>query len=156
MKGIILLEFIVVIIGILIFAFGLLAAYTINESMIENSGDVINTSHLYQAKYAMDVFNPGLIFILVGLIIAMVVGAFTIQTHPVFAVASFLILIFVIILAAVFGNVFSEYVENPQMSEAAASFSTMTLVFQNLPLIILAAGVLIMVVLYGKSGGGTA
>lgn len=143
-----------IIVGILIFAFGLLAAYTINESIIEQveDDDIINSTYLKQGRYAMEVFNSGFIFIVVGLIMALVIGAFMIQTHPVFAVASILILMFVIILGAVFSNVFYEYSTSSQMTEAASSFSSMSMVFQNLPLIVLVAGVLIMVALYGKGG----
>ena len=99
--------------------------------------------------------TPGLldgvfVFILVGLWIITVVFALFIDTHPVFFVVSFIFLIFIVAVLAIFGNLGEEVLADFDES----GFPMSAWVFDNFLPIGLVMGFSIIIALFSKTSGG--
>lgn len=156
MRGIVLANFIIIIVAFVVMGVGLLTAMTVINTLSadESFNETVDMTYIDQAEGALGVFNYGSAIIIVGLILSTAIAAFFIRTHPIFAVGSIIVMIFVIMIAAVLANVYGEYSESDYMSEAAEDFGIMTYIFQNFPLFFLVGCVLVMIMLYAKPGGG--
>ncbi len=106
------------------------------------------------AEGAIQAINYGMVFLLVGLIISMVLSAVLIKVHPVFFVASLLVLIIVVVVAAPLSNAFIGIASSDSFSAEADSLTVSTHIIGNFPIIAVVAGFLIMIALYAKPGGG--
>jgi hypothetical protein len=99
-------------------------------------------------------FDAISVFVIFGLILAVILGAFMIDTHPAFFIVTvFLLLIYMIIVPQI-SNVFLAFAENPEIVSTANNFPYMIYMWQHMPLIILIAVVVISIVIYGKVRGG--
>lgn len=103
---------------------------------------------------SLDVLNYGMLFLAIGLVVALVVSAFFIQTHPIFFLISIVILIFVVMASAPISNAFMEMATSDSLSAEAAQYDVATHVVGNIPLIAVVGGFLIIIALYAKPSGG--
>jgi len=108
------------------------------------------------ALQAIASFDYLLIFIIVGLLIATIISAFFIDTHPVFFVMSLLLFIMFMIVVPVLSNVFDGFATNSQMITAADEFDVTTSFVGELPKYFVVMGGLVLIALYAKyrTGGG--
>jgi hypothetical protein len=102
---------------------------------------------------SFDVINYGMVFLIAGFAVAMIVGAFIIRVHPIFAIASILILIFVIVVAAPISNAFMGIATSDTLSGHAEEYSIASHVMGALPLIAAVIGILVIIALFAKPGG---
>lgn len=86
--------------------------------------------------------------------IAIAVGAYYFPVHPVFFVMSIFIIIFVVILAAVFANTYSDISEASEISSPTAEFTLMPFIFNNYVLFIMVLAFLIVIIMYAKQREG--
>lgn len=111
---------------------------------------------LAQGKLGVGTFNWVILLIYFALFGASLIGAFMIRTHPIFAIASFIIILTVAILSAMLSNGFVD------MVTASGLDTTLTNVFpipewlmNNLPYLMVVINGIIMVVQYSRTGGKT-
>lgn len=92
------------------------------------------------------------LFILIGLSIATLIGAFMINTYPAFyPIAAFLLGIFAIV-NSILSNAFSEVADAPTISDYSSQFLITNFVMNNLPVIMLVISFIIVIVLLAKGG----
>jgi len=98
-------------------------------------------------------------FSLVSLMIGLIISSIYIDVHPAVTVIFIVALIIGIFLAGIFSNVFYEISNEPELLSTASQFTMTNIILgKYFPLIILVIGVIVIVILYGKSkgqGGGS-
>lgn len=109
---------------------------------------------IIKADTVFDMYDSLLVFLQLGLLVAVVVSFFYLDTHPVFFFTSLFILIMAVIIGAVFSNVWFELGAGTMGATITSSFPQSDWIMDNLPIFVLITGVVGFVVLYGKAGGG--
>jgi len=153
----------VVLFGISIFSIILYNAY--DENIKDNLNDALTSSTpvdstanvtqmLEDTSGGIRMLNPMFPLLLVGLFGFGLIMALMGKSHPVFFFVGIVILGVAIILAVVFSNAYESITDNANFANAADEFFVMTLVMDNLPLVILILFVVISAVLYGMRGSG--
>lgn len=94
--------------------------------------------------------------IAIGLLIATAIGAYFVDTHPVFFVASLLMMILFMLIVPVFSSTFQKFQDNPSVSTAAASFTITDYFMDKLPMFFVLMCTVVVIAMYAKyrSGGG--
>lgn len=92
----------------------------------------------------------------VGMLIAFIVMAFQIRSHPIFLIGGIIMLIVAVVLAAQFSNIYDTIGGNSTDigGYSASRFPLAALIINNLPLLTGIAGVIGLIIMYGKSGEG--
>jgi len=148
---IIIVMVILLIMGI-IFVFGDLILINfrnnINGTMAEESYNITQAGiNAYQVNDTM--FG----FLMIGAFMSVIVSGLYIRTHPIFFVVSIFLLTIIVMLSAIFTNLFDEFSSNSEMSTYAADFPYTTTLFHNLPVIVGIMGIVTLIIWYGKSHG---
>lgn len=99
----------------------------------------------------LNTWNWLLVLLLIGLFIGIVVLAFTIQSHPVFATLAILVLIVVGGISVFLANAFNGFASSSGISAYATEFSLIPFIMQRLPYFVVALGFVFIIVLYAKS-----
>jgi|TARA_R100000789_G_scaffold99515_2_gene106287 hypothetical protein len=149
----------VLMLAIIIFAFSLFIVFGYKimseiDTAIQDNADLSDTSKSHMADLKGKYVNlwDGIfitVLILVGLAIA--VGVYYFEVHPVFYVASIFIVIFVVFISAAFSNVFSDVKETEEFSSTTSEFSLLPFVMDNYVKFILFLSFIIIIVMYAKS-----
>lgn len=127
-----------------------------NPTMASDN-NTVNTLNLVETKTIpwLDYF---FLFVFFGSILGIIISSIYIDTHPVFMIFFVIILVIAIILAGIFANAFITVGESDALSSTYNQFTATKTIFNNLPLILFIVGIIVMIVLYGKSrnsaGGG--
>lgn len=95
-----------------------------------------------------------IMFSFISIIIGLIISSIYIDTHPAFFVVFIIILIFAIILAGIFSNVMNEIGSTSELSSTYSQFKFTSLIINHFPLMIFVVGMIVAIVLYGKSRGG--
>ena len=111
--------------------------------------DVANYA-ISQGQATLLNFDNLFVFILIGLLIATMVGAYFIQTNPIIFWVSLLLLLVFLTVAAIFTNVFEEITATPELASTAANFEIINLVMGHLPLTLLVIFSAISIALFAK------
>lgn len=90
-------------------------------------------------------------FSLIALMIGLIISSIYIDTHPALTIIFLIALIVAVFIAGQLANVYTEVVEDSAIASTAAEFEYTNLIFQNFPLVIFVLGIIIVIVLYGKS-----
>lgn len=106
------------------------------------------------AESSMSVINYGFAFLLGGLLIAMIVSALYIKTHPIFFVLSLILLIFVVMVSGPIANTFMGIYNDDAFADERSTFSIAAYITGNLPIIAVIGGFIVMIALYAKPRGG--
>jgi len=114
----------------------------------------VSTYAIDQGQATLLNFDNLFVFILVGLLIATIVGAYFIQTNPIIFWISLMLLLVFLTIAAIFTNVFEEITTTPELAETASNFTIINLVMGHLPLTLLVIFSLIAIALYAKWNAG--
>jgi len=110
---------------------------------------------LQNTNVYMTSFDSISVFVTFGLILAVILGAFMIDTHPAFFIVTVFLLLIYMVIVPQFSNVFLAFAENEQVISTANQFPYMIYMWQHMPLIILISVVVISIVIYGKVRGGS-
>ena len=156
MKGSV-LELVIVFVILGTIMFGLLIGLKIYNEFTDN--DIWSETDAGQAaktgaEGAISAVNYGMVFLMVGLILSRVCSAFFINAHPVFFIASLLMLIIVLVVAGPLSNAFMGMAGSDSLSSEADTLAVSTHIVGNLPVIAVVAGFLIIIALYAKPRGG--
>jgi len=100
------------------------------------------------------IFDGAMITILVGLWIFALISAYFIDSHPIFMILSVILLVFVLIAAAIIGNVGQELIEDSEFDSIRADFPITTWILNHMLAVVLVISFSIVLVLYGKNRGG--
>lgn len=98
-------------------------------------------------------FNVLFVLIMVFAFIAVIVLAFMIDTHPIMFVIALVILLLTGLLGTIFSNMFTEFTGDSELQNETNTFSAPVHVMDNLPRYILVAGMLLMIIMYGRYRG---
>lgn len=152
MRGNIVDLFLVVIIAfvvLLTFSFG----YLFYQELKSEDSFEFGTEVEAGLDRSFSVLDYGLILFVVISLIAVVVSAFFIQTHPVFFMVS--LIIFMIFTAISFSitNVWMEIYSDPEISSSVNQFSNSLNLMAYAPHILIVGFVIVGIVLYASKGG---
>jgi hypothetical protein len=156
MKGSI-LDLLIIVLFIFVFAVVSIFALHFLSGAQESLNAVLDTRGQAEISTGISIiqnFDYAIVFLFFGSFIATIIGAYIVDTHPVFFIITLLLLVFIIVIVAQVGNFYAEFVETAALSSAAASFPLTTYIFQNIPLISVIFGFIIILVLYAKIKGG--
>ena len=90
----------------------------------------------------------GFLLLTIGLGIATLILAALVRIHPVFIPIYFIGLLFVVVLSAVFSNIYQGMAADPQLIAQADQLIFTSHILNYLPLIVGTFGILLMVVMY--------
>lgn len=99
-----------------------------------------------------NIFDNIFMFLFIGSIVAVMVSAFFVRSHPIFFGISTFILVFILIFSALIANTWDELATKPQLAAGASNFTMMAFIMNNLGLVVTLIGVIVLIVLYGKRG----
>jgi len=155
MKGTVLdIVVLFVIMGVLFFS--LLVGSEIYNRLVDSGSwptTAVGNATRIGASSTLDVINYGHTFLLGGLIMALIISAVFIRTHPIFLVVSIIVLTIVIVVSAPITNAYMSFATSDVLSDDAARYDIATHTIGNLPIIAVVAGILIMIALYAKPRG---
>lgn len=154
----------VFIIGAAIFILAitiLLGSYLYNRVATEMLPHINSSTAATNAINAMTntlpTFDYFFLAVFIGLVLAMIISGFMIETHPVFTFVFFIMMVLATIVAVPISNSYEAFANDPIFASTAANFAITNLILTKLPLITLVIGILMIIVIYGKSqfeGGG--
>ena len=147
-----LIDLIVVIIAIFTLAVATFIGYTLLDGVIPQFGEQegFNTTSMTNVQGTYGVVDNMFLFIFIGIIAAVIISSFVIDTHPIFFVFSIIMFAIIILIAMVFKDAFIEFSTAPGFSAANAAMSNMSLVWNNIHLILPAMAGVIILALYAK------
>ena len=86
-----------------------------------------------------------------------VVAAFFVESHPIFFIFSFIIMLPIVILtSAQITNVFDAFATSTVFTAVSNQFPMIVIFMRNLPLFMLSLGSILAILMYAKPGGGKA
>lgn len=152
---------------IILIAFGIVTFFSLkvlnawDSSVATYNSDQLNnavyTNVMAKAHTTLNSFDYLLIFIILGLFIFTAISAVYISSNPALFWIFLFVLIFFIIIAAIFGNVFSAFTASPDLAEEAATLDIISyLLGSKIVLIIFALIVILLIALYAKTRQGAA
>lgn len=105
----------------------------------------------YQATNFIPVWDGFFILMAIGYIVAIIIAAAMIRSHPVFAGLAFILLVVVGLIGVNLANSFYDIANTPSLATYSADFPKMDFIVTKLPYIIVTMGLLFIVVMYAKS-----
>lgn len=126
-----------------------------NEPQIAANNNSVTVINMVQTKTIpwLDYF---FLFSFVSIIIGLIVSSIFIDTHPSLMIIFIIVLVVAIVLGGIMSNAFTTIGETDVMLSTYNQFTMTKGVMSRLPVILFAAGLLVIFILYGKSrsGGG--
>ena len=114
-----------------------------------NSHGGLNATQLQQnADTAYDTLDFMVLFVFIGSTLAAVIGAILIRSHPAFFFISIIVLMIQVFIAMALSNTWYELINNSNLVDAKAQFTTANYVLSNFPVFILIAVILLAIVIY--------
>jgi hypothetical protein len=122
-----------------------------NSEAFENSPNAIDNMNFVQSKTIpyLDFF---IFFSLIGAIVGLIISSIYIDVHPALMMIFMVALFLAIVIAGYLVNAYDDIKQEEVISDTASQFTLTNLVFgQYFPAIIFVVGMIIIVILYGKS-----
>jgi len=104
-----------------------------------------------QADRFVGVWDGWFVIAVLGYAIALIILAFSIKSHPVFAMLGLIIMVIFGIIAVKLSNAFDSFGSSSGIASSADKFVFTTFVINNLPFIVILFGILFIVILYAKT-----
>ena len=124
-----------------------------NSDTIDFDNDTISIIEGVETK-TIPLLDFFIFFSLVALMIGLIISSIYIDVHPAITIIFVVVLIVGIFLAGVFSNVFYDVTNEPELVDTAAQFTMTNLILgEHFPIIIFVIGIIVIVILYGKSKG---
>lgn len=101
------------------------------------------------AKYP-PVFDKLYLVMFIGSLLTALIGAWMIDTHPVFFVVGIIILVVICIITMVLHNAYERFIAEPTFSSMVVNFPIVNFFMNHILQIIIACAILVMIVLYAK------
>lgn len=142
----------IIFISIFLTVFGVVVIfsyYILNQFI----GIGLNDTILNNTGNGLKLFNYGFLVLTFASGVASIIGAFMLDSHPVFFVIFTFIFLVFLVISVVLSNVFDEIITQTQLVGSASVFDKIVLVLRNLPLVVTVWFVLVTLALYGKMSG---
>jgi len=92
------------------------------------------------------------LFLFFSIVLGMIIASIYLDVHPALMVLFIIIFIIAVFLAGQFSGIFTEISSDTELSSTASQFTfTNALLGSYFPVIVLAVGIIIIIILYGKS-----
>lgn len=151
-------SFIYLGIGLLVFAVIIgLTSYvnmeywdTVQEAGLVDEQNVTGTA-VAGAQATFSMFDVSFIFIYVAFCLFSFVGAFFVDSHPIFFVFNFLGSIILAFVGAIFTNIFMAFASQSALVSTFDSYTTMLYVMIRLPMLLLVGSVIVAVLTLAKN-----
>lgn len=152
----------VILVVVLLLAFGLASIlalmvfngyndnYQAKDNVYDNSKEMIQDN----VDSYVNVIDPIALLIVIGLTIALIVGASMINTHPALFIVALIITSITIFLAAVYSNAYTEIASNSALVTTESQFTVLPTIMNNLPVIVTVMALLVALTLYSRTRGG--
>lgn len=144
----------VAIIGFVVF-FAVVFTYMFLAQFQAAADSILPTAAKQAVQSGMDQFliwDQGIILLIAGLWIVSLIGAAMINSHPIFFVATVMLLVCSIFVGATITNIFIEIAGNAEIASYANLFPLSIQFFQNLPLWLMVMTLSIGIVMFGFGG----
>lgn len=125
----------------------------IKPELDSNLNDPKVTTLTQQTQDALSFFDIVFPVFFLGLILATLISAYFIKSHPAFFFVSLFIWVIAIIVAVPLANMHSELRDNSSLSTSFAAFPISNTIINNMPIIALVISALVAAVLFAKPGG---
>lgn len=116
------------------------------------ANNTIIAENFTQGKQAIVYLGNASLFIVIMLGIASAIGAFYTDTHPIFFVFSILSFGIGIFILTLFADIFLRLAASNELILVANEFSVLIVTIQNLPILGVVIGAIILLALYAKRG----
>ncbi len=93
-------------------------------------------------------------FSFIAIAIGLIISSIFINTHPSFTIIFLVALGIAVVLAGIFANIYMRVGENSEMVTTYNQFTLTQALMNHFPLIVFVIGVIVVIILYGKSGTG--
>lgn len=150
--GIFLVVSFFVIAIIFIFAYQMMTG--INEGMQDSDGVSDHGKELMESSTNnfASLFNNIFFYFFIGLILAVIIGAYFIKVHPALYWISVPILAFIIWLSAIFSNIYKSISTSENLAASAAEFGYITFIFDHYVYFVTGIVLLLSLALFAKRG----
>ena len=159
-KGNVILDSVLFLIVLVVFGIvGVLAAITFNDMADDIQADADIQEIAKNETTALNDRFPstldGAFALMFGLLwLAVLVTSFMIDSHPIFFIASIILLIILLAASGMISNAYEEFSADAEFSSMALEFPITSYILQNLLMFVLIIGATIAVALFGKSRFG--
>lgn len=138
-------------IGSIIFSKVFLDITTELKTRSEFSNDTIDSIEVVEER-TIPLLDFLVFFSLVALMIGLIIASIYVDVHPAILIVFIIGLIVAVFLGGQMSNIYSEITSETQLAPTATQFSYTNIVLgSHFPLIILVIGIIIVIILYGKS-----
>ncbi len=118
-----------------------------NSSGITDNGKAL-TANIH-SKY-VSIIDSAFLMIFVGVLLGTIVGVWFIKTHPALFWIMIPIFAFIIFLAAIYANVFFNFVNNDKIIGSASQFTIIPFILNNYAYVMTGVVILIAIFLFAK------
>lgn len=122
----------------------------IQASQLGTDAKALNQDQANKFPTMLDNF---FLILFVGTTIALFIGAFLLQSHPVVFIFSVIILAFIMVIAAILGNAYEDFVGQGEYSSIEGNYTFIPFVFNNFVTLTMVLGLLLIIGLFAKSRG---
>jgi hypothetical protein len=150
----------VIFMAIILFSFVLAAFFTYyaydtfldhahNQTVLTNVTEAMDVFDNTQTKVA-DKFDYVVFALLIGFVLAIIIGSLFVLVHPIFTIIYFIILIIAMVLSSVLAYIWNQISTMSQFATTLTAFPLSNFMLNNYPIFILAAGFIGMIIMYAK------
>ena len=131
----------------------LVASLVLDTVISATTNAMINQEVLKEAQFALSMYDYGVAFVATGMFSVSILFAWRIQTSAINIVPAMLFLSMSVWLSSEFSNIFALFTSaNQQLTDVAANFTGIQLLFNNLPVVVAVFGGVMLVALYVRRG----
>lgn len=105
----------------------------------------------FQAEKFGPVWDANMAVWAIGYIIAIVITAFALRSHPVFAMLAVVVLIVLGLVAVQLSNAYFSFASTSEIAPFSSVFTKTTFINNNLPIFVAGLGLIFIIVLYAKT-----
>lgn len=156
-KGNFVLDMIIVIVIITIFAFSIFFGYMLLDNINTDfqadstlSAEAKNTISNFHGKYP-STFDAAFLMFLILIWIFFLVSTFFLDSHPLIFFIFLILIVFVLITSMVINNVWYETVMEPDLAVYQSSFPIIMWYFDNILMVWIVISMSVLITLFGKS-----
>lgn len=91
------------------------------------------------------------LFTFIASVIGLIISSMYIDTHPALMVIFIIMLVITIIFSGIFANAYTTMGETSALTATYNQFTSTRAIFEHLPMILFVVGLLVIIILYGKS-----
>lgn len=107
----------------------------------------------YQSQLTAQ-FDYVFLIIFIGLIMGILISSFLIHVHKVFLPVYIILFIIAILIGVIMNNVYDKFITNTSLAATSTLHPFANAIINNYVLVLIGVGILSMILIFGKTGGG--